>query len=120
MADDSSDPNLLRSDDTEAPSGVASGRLAVGSARMLPRLFAAERPSPSARERIRMRERRVRAGLGFSRCRRPVLDHADLTAGGVEAHLVHEGADEQEAAAADPRQVFGLDGAVEEGCIEAR
>src|SRR4051812_2235654 len=32
--------------------GVASGRLAVGSALMLTHLFAAERPSPSARERV--------------------------------------------------------------------
>jgi hypothetical protein len=43
----------LRSDDTEAPSGVASGPLAVGSALMLPRLFADERLSPSARVRLR-------------------------------------------------------------------
>ena len=42
----------LRSDDTEAPSRVASGRLAVGSALMLPHLFAAERLSPSTRERL--------------------------------------------------------------------
>jgi hypothetical protein len=40
-----------RSDDTDAPSGVASGRLAVGSTLMLPHFFAAERLSPSARER---------------------------------------------------------------------
>ena len=33
--------------------GVASGRLAVGLALMLPHLFAAERLSPSARERVR-------------------------------------------------------------------
>jgi hypothetical protein len=32
-----------RSDNTEAPSVVASGRLAVGSALMLPHLFATER-----------------------------------------------------------------------------
>ena len=31
---------------------VASGRLAVGSALKLPRLFVAERSSPSARERV--------------------------------------------------------------------
>jgi len=37
---------------TDAPSGVASGRLAVGSALMLPHLFAAERLSLSARERV--------------------------------------------------------------------
>src|SRR5262249_27642402 len=41
-----------RSDDTDAPSGVASGRLAVGSALTLPHFFAAERLSPSARERV--------------------------------------------------------------------
>src|SRR5262245_6930530 len=41
-----------RSDDTEAPSGVASGRLEVGSALMLPHFFAVERMSPSPRERV--------------------------------------------------------------------
>src|SRR5262249_57764546 len=41
-----------RSDDADARSGVASGRLAVGSALMLPHLFAAERLSPSAREHV--------------------------------------------------------------------
>src|SRR5262245_20297098 len=58
------EPNFcaLRSDDTEAPSGVASDRLAVGSALILPHLFAAERLSASARERetrafIRQRRR---------------------------------------------------------------
>src|SRR5262245_5132136 len=46
-----------RSDDTDARSGVASGPLAVGSAPMLPHLFADERLSPSARERIRNDDR---------------------------------------------------------------
>jgi hypothetical protein len=43
---------VLRSDDTDAPYGVASGCLAVGSALMLPYLFAANRLLPSARERV--------------------------------------------------------------------
>src|SRR5262249_14561854 len=38
----------------DAHPGVASGRLAVGSALMLPYLFAAERLLPSARERVRL------------------------------------------------------------------
>jgi hypothetical protein len=42
----------LRSDNTDAPSGIAPGRLAVGSALMLPQLLAADRLSPSARERL--------------------------------------------------------------------
>ncbi len=42
------------SDDTDAPSGIASGRLAVGSAVMWPHLFAAERLSCSARGRVRV------------------------------------------------------------------
>ena len=42
-----------RSDNTDGFMGVASGRLAVGSALMLPHLFASEQPSPSARERVR-------------------------------------------------------------------
>jgi hypothetical protein len=45
---------LASPDDTDAPSRVASGRLAVGSALMLPHLFAAERLSSSARERVRV------------------------------------------------------------------
>ena len=46
-----------RSDDTDAPSEVASGRLAVGSALMLAHLFATKRLSPSARERVQSRSR---------------------------------------------------------------
>src|SRR5215470_16981057 len=42
----------LRSDDTDAPSGVASDPMAAGLPFMLHTLFAAERPSPSARERV--------------------------------------------------------------------
>ncbi len=58
--------------------------------------------------------------FGARRRHRPVLDHADLIAGRVEADLVHERADQQESAPADPRQVFRLDRAVEERCIKAR
>ena len=45
-------PCALRSDDTEASFGVASGRLAVGSGLMLPHLCADERLLPPARERV--------------------------------------------------------------------
>ena len=45
-------PSALRSDSADAVSEVASGRLAVGSALMLPHLSGAERVSPAARERI--------------------------------------------------------------------
>jgi PAS domain-containing protein len=44
----------LRSEHTDAPSGVAFGRLAVGSAPMLPHLFADEPLSPAAREPVRV------------------------------------------------------------------
>ena len=43
-----------RSDNIEAPSEGAPGGLVVGSALMLPRPFAAERVSPSTRERVRV------------------------------------------------------------------
>src|SRR5438477_447053 len=47
----------LRSDDTEASFGVASGRLAVGSGLMLTHFCADERLLPSARERVRFHRR---------------------------------------------------------------
>jgi hypothetical protein len=48
--------NPLRSDDTNARYGVASGPTAAGSALMLPRsVIASERPSPSARERVQVK-----------------------------------------------------------------
>jgi hypothetical protein len=36
------------------------------------------------------------------------LDESDLIAGRVEADLVHEGADQQQATAADPAEVGGV------------
>jgi hypothetical protein len=48
----------LRSADTDARSGVASGRLTVGSALMLPHLVASERLSTSTRERVRSEQQR--------------------------------------------------------------
>jgi hypothetical protein len=60
-----------RSEHTHVPSGVASGRLAVGSALMQPRLFAAARLSPSARKPIPGTTRLRGAGSGcYGRSRR--------------------------------------------------
>jgi hypothetical protein len=52
--------------------------------------------------------------------RRAVLDHRDLVAGLVKVHLVHEGPDQEQAAAADAVQVFGLDATVEDRRVESR
>ena len=44
-----------RSDGTDVPSGIASGRLAVGSALTLSHLLVTERLSPATRERVHVR-----------------------------------------------------------------
>src|SRR5262245_17955095 len=66
-----------RSDDADARSGVASGRLAVGSALMLPHLFAAERMSPSARERVPPMPRPSDERYVERARRRPLSRHGD-------------------------------------------
>ena len=69
----------------------------------------------------RVAARRVH-DLGAGRCSavREPLDHGDLVAGRVECDLVHERADQEQAPAADPEEVLGLDRAVELRRVEAR
>jgi hypothetical protein len=57
---------VRRSDDTDAPCGVASGPLAAGSALMQPHLFASERLSLSTRERVTWVDARNRNAITAS------------------------------------------------------
>ena len=83
------------------------------------------RPRPTARRLRSAADRKatgsvIAPGLRRAAASRAILDHGDLVADGVEGHLVHERADQQQAASADAGEVVGLDRPIEQRGVEAR